>query len=60
MSFATFEPPCSGQHMRNGARPLAQMLVENRVSNRTPPVDLPETEFYKLTAQKELSQVGRG
>lgn len=46
--------------MRNGARPLAQMLVENRVSNRTPPVDLPETEFYKLTAQKELSQVGRG
>ncbi|KAL4426377.1 hypothetical protein ABPG77_004671 [Micractinium sp. CCAP 211/92] len=36
------------------------MLVENRISNRSPPVDLPETEFYKQTAQKELSKWDNG
>lgn len=32
------------------------MLVENRVSNRSPPVDMPATDFYKLTAQTNMSQ----
>lgn len=36
------------------------MLVENRVSNRSPPVDMPATDFYKLTAQTNMSQVGAG
>ncbi|KAL4430904.1 hypothetical protein ABPG75_006160 [Micractinium tetrahymenae] len=32
------------------------MLVENRISNRSPPLELPSTEFYKQTAQRKLQQ----
>lgn len=47
-----------------GHHPLApgnhwQMLVENRVAHRTPPLDPSSTDFYEQTARKHPSEVGR-
>jgi hypothetical protein len=37
---------------------LLQMLIESRIANRTPLVDVSETEFYRQTALKHPKQVG--
>lgn len=48
--------PCEGHVHEDLAWPITdptQMTMENRASNRTEPVDVTETEFYKETAQKD-------